>query len=71
MERPPYKEKEGSEFKPLYEAECFCGNVKYELSREKPLDAKFCHCPTCQRLHGAPFQWVSGIVVYPDGDGGG
>jgi hypothetical protein len=22
------------------------------LSREKPLAAKYCHCTTCQRLHG-------------------
>jgi hypothetical protein len=39
-------------FNALYEASCHCGRVKYQLSREKPLDAKYCHCTTCQRLHG-------------------
>jgi hypothetical protein len=27
--------------------------VQYQLSREKPLDAKFCHCKTCQVIHGS------------------
>ncbi|KAK6609377.1 hypothetical protein H4I96_03308 [Botrytis cinerea] len=26
---------------------------------ERPLSAKFCHCTTCQVLHGAPFQWAA------------
>ncbi|KAI5293465.1 hypothetical protein KEM52_005512 [Ascosphaera acerosa] len=37
--------------------QCHCGAVKYELCREQPLNAKFCHCATCQKMHGAPFQW--------------
>ena len=35
-----------------WEGTCHCGKVTYELSREKPLAAKYCHCTTCQRLHG-------------------
>jgi len=52
--REPYKihEPDSSDFKVLYEASCHCGRVEYQLSREKPLDAKFCHCSTCQVLHG-------------------
>jgi hypothetical protein len=51
--REPYKVQENSgDFKALYEGGCHCGRVKYQLSREKPLDAKFCHCTTCQVLHG-------------------
>jgi hypothetical protein len=51
--RAPYKVHSNDEnFKALYEASCHCGRVKYQLSREKPLDAKFCHCGTCQVLHG-------------------
>lgn len=51
--KEPYKiHDKGSDFKALYEGECHCGKVKYELSREKPLDAKYCHCTTCQTLHG-------------------
>jgi hypothetical protein len=36
----------------LYEASCHCGTVKYQLSREIPLDSKLCHCTTCQTQHG-------------------
>lgn len=58
--RAPYKVHGDDEnFKALYEGGCHCGRVKYQLSREKPLDAKFCHCTTCQVLHGAPFQWAA------------
>jgi hypothetical protein len=48
----PYKIHEKQSFNALYDASCHCGRVTYQLSREKPLDAKFCHCKTCQRLHG-------------------
>jgi hypothetical protein len=54
----PYKvhSKDGDGFKALYEGSCHCGRVKYQLSRERPLDAKFCHCTTCQVIHGiSPF----------------
>lgn len=48
----PYKIHEEGSFDARYDASCHCGKVKYQLSREKPLDAKYCHCTTCQRLHG-------------------
>ncbi|KAF9007582.1 Mss4-like protein [Cyathus striatus] len=51
-------------FKAIYTGSCFCGNVQFEIARDKPLDAKFCHCPTCQRLHGAPFQWGKEDLIY-------
>ncbi|KAF3761872.1 hypothetical protein M406DRAFT_265643 [Cryphonectria parasitica EP155] len=38
---------------------CHCGRVKYQLHRDRPLSSKYCHCTTCQRLHGAPFQWAA------------
>jgi len=41
------------------EASCHCGRVRYWISRDKPLVAKFCHCGGCQKLHGAPFQWAA------------
>jgi hypothetical protein len=51
--RAPYKVHSNDEnFKALYEGSCHCGRIQYQLSREKPLDAKFCHCNTCQVLHG-------------------
>ncbi|TFK33232.1 Mss4-like protein [Crucibulum laeve] len=61
MNRPPYALPEDSDkpFKAVYTGACFCEKVKFEIAREKPLDAKFCHCPTCQKLHGAPFQWAA------------
>ncbi|KAF8541348.1 Mss4-like protein [Trichophaea hybrida] len=61
MNRPPYSlpvDPEHQPFQALYTGSCFCEKVMFEISREKPLDAKFCHCPTCQRLHGVPFQWL-------------
>lgn len=58
MDRPPYARDPKKEFKKIYDGACFCGKVKFELGREKPLAAKFCHCGVCQLLHGAPFQWV-------------
>ncbi|WP_026259477.1 GFA family protein [Desulfobacter curvatus] len=41
-----------------YQSSCFCGAVRYEVSAD-PVDAKICHCTTCQRLHGAPMQWAA------------
>ncbi|KAL8751187.1 MAG: hypothetical protein Q9199_006597 [Rusavskia elegans] len=59
-QRPPYRvHDEAADFKVRYEGSCHCGKVRYQLSREKPLDAKFCHCTTCQKIHGAPFQWAA------------
>lgn len=51
--RAPYRLREPNEnFKSRYEASCHCGKVKYQLSREEPLDSKLCHCTTCQTQHG-------------------
>ncbi|KAF2497215.1 hypothetical protein BU16DRAFT_458851 [Lophium mytilinum] len=58
--KAPYKvHDKGEDFKALYDANCHCGKVKYELSRQEPLDSKLCHCSTCQRQHAAPFQWAA------------
>lgn len=55
-ERAPYKVHENNpNFNVRYEGSCHCGRVKYQLSRDKPLDAKYCHCTTCQTLHGESF----------------
>jgi hypothetical protein len=58
--RPPYRIHESNENFPVrYEANCHCGKVKYQLSRQEPLDSKLCHCTTCQTQHAAPFQWAA------------
>ncbi|KAF2455645.1 Mss4-like protein [Lineolata rhizophorae] len=58
--RAPYRVHEPSDhFRVRYEAQCHCGKVKYQLSREVPLDSKLCHCTTCQTQHAAPFQWAA------------
>ncbi|KIX96440.1 uncharacterized protein Z520_07706 [Fonsecaea multimorphosa CBS 102226] len=57
--REPYRVHDGEEFDVKWEGQCHCGKVTYQLSRDKPLAAKYCHCTTCQRLHGAPFQWAA------------
>jgi len=63
----PYKVHDPSEgFKAVHEGSCHCGRVQYQLSRERPLDAKFCHCNTCQVLHGKLlFPYPSSLL---DGD---
>jgi hypothetical protein len=53
---PPYSQAD-AEFPVKYRARCFCGAVAFEVCAD-PVDAKFCHCPQCQSLHGAPFQWA-------------
>lgn len=51
--RPPYRIHDKAENFPVrWKGRCHCGAVQYELSREKPLASKYCHCTTCQRLHG-------------------
>ena len=48
--RAPYRFHEPNEhFNARYEAGCHCGKVKYQLSRDEPLDSKLCHCTTCER----------------------
>jgi hypothetical protein len=64
--RPPYLLQPLQEFGEVkWHAQCQCGQVKYALRRERPLNAKFCHCRQCQVLHGAPFQWAA---IYPKED---
>jgi len=41
----------------VYSASCHCGRVAYRVLGP-PVDAKLCHCRSCQKLHGAPFEWV-------------
>lgn len=51
--RAPYKvHGNDPNFKVRYNGSCHCGKVTYQLSREKPLDSKYCHCTTCQKIHG-------------------
>ncbi|KAL8365444.1 hypothetical protein RB595_004316 [Gaeumannomyces hyphopodioides] len=38
---------------------CHCGRIEYSLTRDKPLQSKYCHCGDCRVLHGAPFQWAA------------
>lgn len=57
LSRAPYAAERA--FHRVYGGACFCGAVRFEVGARKPEDAKFCHCPTCQKLHGAPFQWAA------------
>ena len=51
--RAPYKVHDNDpNFHVRYRGSCHCGKIKYQLSRERPLDSKYCHCSTCQKLHG-------------------
>lgn len=52
-QRAPYRIHDRDEdFKTRYSASCHCGKVQYQISREEPLNVKFCHCRTCQKQHG-------------------
>jgi hypothetical protein len=58
--RPPYDTRSESAFGPVkWRGKCLCGDVTYSLNREKPLNAKYCHCRGCQVAHGAPLQWAA------------
>lgn len=55
-DRPPYTR--APDFTTKHTARCFCGETKWEFSRDA-LDAMYCHCETCQTLHGTPYQWAA------------
>lgn len=51
--RPPYSIRSPEEFGPVkWRGKCQCGQVTYQLSRDRPLKSKFCHCRGCQVTHG-------------------
>lgn len=51
--RPPYRVVSRDEFGEVkWKGGCHCGRVTYELNREQPLKAKYCHCRGCQVVHG-------------------
>jgi hypothetical protein len=55
---PEYASVKDASFLIKYQASCYCKAVQYEVCAD-PVDAKICHCLTCQRLHGAPMQWAA------------
>lgn len=58
--RAPYQiHRSADDFSTVWNGACHCGRTRYQLSRARPLSSKYCHCTTCQRLHGAPFQWAA------------
>jgi hypothetical protein len=56
--KPPYAPPSAS-FSRRWTGTCHCARVVYHISRARPLATKYCHCRTCQALHGAPFQWAA------------
>ena len=55
---PDYASAKDASFFVKYVASCYCNAVQFEVCAD-PVDAKICHCLTCQRLHGAPMQWAA------------
>ena len=53
-----YASAKDASFLAKYRASCYCQAVQIEVCAD-PVDAKICHCLTCQRLHGAPMQWAA------------
>lgn len=51
LDRPPYVST--PEFEGDYHGFCFCRAIRFTL-RGPPKANCFCHCRSCQRLHGAP-----------------
>lgn len=51
--RPPYQTRHRDDFGPIeWKGKCHCGKITYNLSRHRPLNAKYCHCRGCQVMHG-------------------
>jgi hypothetical protein len=55
---PAYASTKDLTFSVRYRASCYCNAVQIEVCAD-PVDAKICHCKTCQKLHGAPMQWAA------------
>jgi hypothetical protein len=55
---PEYASVADANFIVKYRASCYCKAVQIEVCAD-PVDAKICHCFTCQSLHGAPMQWAA------------
>jgi hypothetical protein len=55
---PGYASTQDEGFVAKYRARCHCGAIRYEVCAG-PVDAKICHCRSCQVLHGAPMQWAA------------
>jgi hypothetical protein len=45
----------------IHKGGCACGQVRFEV-RCEPYRVGICHCHTCQKAHGAPFNFYT---VYP------
>ncbi|OAA59776.1 Mss4-like protein [Niveomyces insectorum RCEF 264] len=43
----------------VWQGACYCQAVVYDVTRDRPLSSKYCHCNACKTLHGAPFQWAA------------
>lgn len=52
LQKPPYRAVDPATFDKKLQGGCHCGRVKYWLSQDQPLNAKFCHCRGCQVMHG-------------------
>lgn len=62
--RAPYRIHEPNEKFPVrYDANCHCGKVKYQLSRQEPLGSKLCHCTTCQTQHGIARRLIPNVML--------
>ncbi|CCG84139.1 protein of unknown function [Taphrina deformans PYCC 5710] len=56
LSRPPYVA--APDFEAKYRAQCFCGRVQWSIGQDA-LSSMYCHCETCQTLHGTPYQWAA------------
>ena len=50
QQQAPYQSAEAG-FDAKYTARCMCGEVQYAVDCD-PVAAKYCHCTSCQQLHG-------------------
>jgi len=61
--QPPYAlEDPKKPKKALFKGCCHCHDVTFEIYVDKPKGSHFCHCDTCQKLHGSAMHWS---VVIP------
>lgn len=61
---PPYAATEDKQKnkKALFTGNCHCHDVTFEIYVDKPKGSHYCHCDTCQKLHGSAMHWS---VVIP------
>jgi len=59
-QQPPYAPEDPKKPKTaVFKGCCHCHDVTFEIYTKEPKGSHFCHCDTCQKLHGSAAHWSS------------